>query len=100
MDLCVASSSKIAHRSGASMTPSRETRVDSISLRIAVLLLCRSAACPNARPRCVVLTQSTGRDDVPVHAFALYDRGRGARRPRGRDADVVGAEPEPRGGRV
>jgi hypothetical protein len=28
-----------AHRSGASMTPSSETRVDSISLRIAVLFL-------------------------------------------------------------
>src|SRR5215207_10288225 len=35
MDLWVASSSKIAHRSGDSMTPSRETRVDSISLRTA-----------------------------------------------------------------
>jgi hypothetical protein len=28
-----------AHRSGASMTPSSETRVDSISLRIVVLFL-------------------------------------------------------------
>jgi hypothetical protein len=29
----------LAHRSGASMTPSSETRVDSISLRIVILLL-------------------------------------------------------------
>jgi deoxyribonuclease V len=33
------SASKLAHRSGASMTPSSETRVDSISLRIVVLFL-------------------------------------------------------------
>src|SRR6266568_2990472 len=38
-DNAVASASKLAHRSGASMTPSSETRVDSISLRIVVLLL-------------------------------------------------------------
>src|SRR5258706_4020240 len=39
MDNAVASASKLAHRSGASMTPSSETRVDSISLRIVVLFL-------------------------------------------------------------
>jgi hypothetical protein len=39
MDSWVASSSKVAQRSGDSMTPSRETSVDSMSLRIAVLLL-------------------------------------------------------------
>src|SRR6266700_618301 len=39
MDSAVASASKMAHRSGASMTPSSETRVDSISLRIVALLL-------------------------------------------------------------
>jgi hypothetical protein len=39
MDSAVASASKLAHRSGASMTPSSETRVDSISLRIVVLFL-------------------------------------------------------------
>src|SRR5215471_12274190 len=38
-DNAVASASKMAHRSGASTTPSSETRVDSISLRIVVLFL-------------------------------------------------------------
>jgi hypothetical protein len=38
MDNAVLSASKMAHRSGASMTPSSETRVDSISLRMVVLL--------------------------------------------------------------
>src|SRR5690349_16119733 len=39
MDNAAASASKLAHRSGASMTPSSETRVDSTSLRIVVLFL-------------------------------------------------------------
>jgi hypothetical protein len=39
MDNAVASASKLAHRSGASVTPSSERRVGSVSLRIVVLFL-------------------------------------------------------------
>jgi hypothetical protein len=41
MDNAVAPASKAAHRSGVPTTPSSETRVDSISLRIAVSFLKR-----------------------------------------------------------
>jgi len=39
MEYAVATALKMAHRSGAPVTPSSETRVDSISLRIVVLFL-------------------------------------------------------------
>src|SRR5213592_2724684 len=84
MDLWVASSSKIAHRSGDSMTPSRETRVESISLRIAVLLLCRTCwTCRSTVPEdsrsppepfgCVSLVRAGQR------GLRLADRGLGNR---------------------
>src|ERR671919_427086 len=53
MDSWLDSSSKIAQRSGDSMTPSTETRVDSMSLRIVVFLLCclMTSRCRPSRAR-------------------------------------------------
>src|SRR5690349_24103764 len=62
MDSAVASASKLAHRSGASMTPSSETRVDSISLRIVVLISCGGSR-DQGQPR-------TDRVGQPPHRLA------------------------------
>src|ERR1017187_3302056 len=51
MDNAASSASKLAHRSGASMTPSSETRTDSISLRIAVLFLDVLISCSRTKLR-------------------------------------------------
>src|SRR6266550_478541 len=74
MDNAVASASKLAHRSGASMTPSSETRVDSISLRIVVLFLSVPRTGDGGRTSARARACARRPASVPLVAYALRER--------------------------